>query len=51
MKRYTADDKPIVKKHSCKVCGRHARTGTKSLIADGWLEVKSGIVCPQCPED
>lgn len=50
MKRYDEDDKPIVKKHQCQVCKRTARIGTKSLIADGWLDTKSGLVCPACPE-
>jgi hypothetical protein len=50
MKRYNSDDLPVVKKHSCEVCGRKARMGTKSLVSDGWLKTKDGLICPSCPE-
>jgi len=49
-KRYDDDEVPIVKKHICIVCKRSGRTGTKSLVADGWLDTAKGLVCPACPE-
>lgn len=49
-KRYEDDEVPIVKKHACIVCKRSGRSGTKSLVSEGWLEVKGGLVCPACPE-
>ena len=48
-KRYNDDEVPIVKKHSCIVCKRSGRTGTKSLVDGGWLDTAKGLVCPACP--
>lgn len=49
MKRYK-DGEELPKKHKCLICGRRGRTGTKSLVANGWLKTTKGLVCPSCPD-